>query len=122
LSNYEAALLHFEKAIQTTPASEMIPAAYGEMAIVYFHQNRLGAAQNAYRMALRMAPGYDHALVGLAVLHAAEDRWDEALDIWHSLRIEYFFLDDIEDFIQNHYRWTPPMADIVRQIAARANA
>jgi len=92
---------------------------YWNIANIYFSQDDTQPAWQALRTAHEINPSNDHALLGLAVLHAAEGQWDEALTIWRSLASEYPFFADIDQVVERYYRWNPPMADLVHQIAAR---
>lgn len=120
--NYEASLRHYNRAIELSPSEETTGSIYSNIAIVYFRQNDMTAAWNAYKTAQHLNPAHDHTQMGMAVLHAAEGRWEEALTIWRSLASQRPFFKDVEEVVERYYHWTPPMGDIVRQIAARANA
>lgn len=118
--NYDISIHHYVKAIQLIPTKQPLP--YVNMGIVYFRLGDMAAAWNAYKTAHLLNPNDDHTLIGLAVLHASQNEWDQSLQIWSDLTRRYPYFADLEKVIHHHYRWTPPMADLVRQIAARADA
>lgn len=120
--NYEESLRYYGQAIKLSPGDEATASVYSNIAIVYFRQNDMPAAWNAYKTALHLNPTHDHTRMGLAVLHAVEGRWDEALTIWRSLAAQHSFFNDLDEVVDRYYHWTPPMADVVRQIAAKAKA
>jgi tetratricopeptide (TPR) repeat protein len=117
--HYDLALKHYLRAIQLTPDKDMVGPIYSNMGIVYFRQNDMAAAWNAYRTAQELNPTHDHILVGLAVLHAAEGEWDEALKIWRKLFLNDASITDPDAVAHRYYRWTPPMAELTRQIIDR---
>jgi len=123
LNDYSAALDSYRNALELTLAPlerrDLYPIIYVNIANIYFSQDDTQPAWQALRTAHEINPSNDHALLGLAVLHAAEGQWDEALTIWRSLASEYPFFADIDQVVERYYRWNPPMADLVHQIAAR---
>ncbi|GEM_PF-3582205 len=118
--NYDISIHHYVKAIQLDPAKHLL--SYVNMGIIYFCQGDMAAAWNAYKTAQQLDPSHDSVQMGLAVLHADEGQWDEALAIWHSLAAQHDVFTDVEKVVERYYHWTPPMADLVRQIAARAGS
>jgi len=120
LGHYEVALRHYEQALHLAASKDTTAPIYGNIGIVYFRQHDMANAWDAYKTAYEIDPDYDYGLMGLAVLHAAEGQWDEALKIWRSLAAKHEFFKDLEEVVDRYYHWTPPMADLVRQIAARA--
>ena len=86
-----------------------------------FHRGDSFKAWHAYRTALKLNSHSVTARAGMAIIHAADDRWDLALKIWHRLLAEYPYFADPDDVIRRYFRWTPPMAEGVRQIVRRLN-
>jgi tetratricopeptide (TPR) repeat protein len=126
LENDDAALEHWSRAldIQLPPDETRLYTTeiYVFMGLTAFHRGDTLKAWHAYRTALKLNPQSVEARAGMAVIHASEDRWDLALKIWHNLQAEHAYFSDSEDVIRRHFRWTPPMAEGVHQIAERINA
>jgi tetratricopeptide (TPR) repeat protein len=115
--NYDASIQNYVTSLQLAPAKKPLP--YINMGIIHFRLGDMDAAWNAYKTAQQLDPDHDHTLVGLAVLHADEDQWDDALTIWRNLLSKEPHFGDPDEVEQRYYRWTPPMADLARQIIAR---
>jgi tetratricopeptide (TPR) repeat protein len=124
LGDYTSSMQHYDQTLQLAPISvqEAFAPTHINRGIIYFRQNDMEQAWKAYKTAQQLNPSYESTLLGLAVLHAAEGQWNEALGLWRDLATKHDYFGDIDKVIHRHYRWTPPMGDLVRQIAARASA
>ncbi len=89
--------------------------------LLAFHRGDTGKAWHAYRTALKIDPQSIEGRTGMSVLHAANEHWDKALKIWRELLTEYPYFADPDEVIRRYFRWTPPMAEGVRQITERLN-
>lgn len=125
LGNDDAALEHWSRALEIELPSDETGLYATEVhvciGLMAFHRGDSFKAWHAYRTALKLNPQSIAAHAGMAIIHAADDRWDLALKIWRRLLAEHPYFADPDDVIRRHFRWTPPMVEGVRQIAERVN-
>lgn len=126
--DYEQALQSLKKALDMIP---MVPniqpkqeamALYVQMGLIMVTQQKMREAWEMYRVAQSHDSHAPEVLIGIAVLHAAQNEWDQSLQIWSDLTKSYPYFASPEKVIYYYYRYTPPMADLVRQIAVRAGS
>jgi tetratricopeptide (TPR) repeat protein len=86
IGNYEEAMTHYVKAAQTALSPEqrplLLPLIYSSMAGAHFVMNNRQAAWQAIRTANDINPKSMDTRIGLAVLYAADEAWNEAVEIW----------------------------------------
>jgi len=56
--------------------------AHVQLGVTYFAYGDYGAAAKEHERALKLFPDYVHALAGLAQMRAAQERYDEAIDLY----------------------------------------
>jgi tetratricopeptide (TPR) repeat protein/mono/diheme cytochrome c family protein len=70
------AIPYFERAVRANPVS---PVAQTELGVALFAGGKLAEAEDQFKRALRMEPGYTDARYDLASVQAARQEWDDAV-------------------------------------------
>ena len=81
----QGALPYFEAAVRANPVSAV---AQTELGVALFQAGKLPEAEEQFKRALRMEPGYTDARYDLASVQAARQEWDDAVASFQAVLAE----------------------------------
>jgi tetratricopeptide (TPR) repeat protein len=118
--NYEAAGQDYWRALRIKlhpdERRQYMPLVYINIGLMAFHNGDLPKALKAYKTAFKYAPHLPAVRAGLALLHGASGEIDKAEAMWRVLIEEHSYFIHPEAVIARHFRWSPRMADLVKQL------
>lgn len=123
--DYSQALSYYIKASQI-PLSirdreEYLPIVYASMGRLHLDQGDHQAAWQAVRTANEINPTSPSAQISLAVLHASEGEWKQAVRLWRDLAAKNAYLANRE-YMARYYQSAPRIADLAAQILDRLDS
>jgi tetratricopeptide (TPR) repeat protein len=96
------------------------PILYTNIAFIHFGRGDYAAMQVCYDQGAQADPNSIHVRLGQALLHQLRGNPTAAAELWRGLIAENKRFADAEWVIPTYIKWTPDMADTIRQIVAEA--